>query len=147
MNDLDNLYRQVIMEHAKFPKNKVHELHDHDCNCKLDNPSCGDKIELQVVVEDEKIISAEYVNEGCTISMAGASIFSDMIIGASVEEAQVIADNYNNMIDKKDYDENIDLGELVALSGSSKYLARRKCAKVATDCFNKCVEEDKIKGR
>lgn len=135
MSGLDNLYREVIMEHYKNPRNQG--LKD-DPNYKLfhiKNPSCGDDITIQTLVEDGRIRDCRHIGHGCSISMASASVLTEIMIGKTVEEAQYIADNYLNMVANKTFDEKLDLEEATVFSGVRQFPARIKCASIAWVAF------------
>ncbi|MFP3490643.1 SUF system NifU family Fe-S cluster assembly protein, partial [Staphylococcus sp. SIMBA_130] len=72
-NNLDQLYRQVIMDHYKNPRNKG-ELEEGALKINMNNPTCGDTIQLQLKVDDGKISDAKFIGEGCSISLASASM-------------------------------------------------------------------------
>lgn len=84
--DLDALYRRVIMDHYKKPRNRgVLEDGSHTIN--MNNPTCGDRIQLTFKVEDGIIKEAKFEGEGCSISMSSASMMTQEIKGKKVEEA------------------------------------------------------------
>jgi nitrogen fixation NifU-like protein len=130
-SNLDQLYRQVIMDHYKNPRNKG-VLEDGALTINMNNPTCGDRIQLTLKVEDGKIESAKFDGEGCSISLASASMMTQAVKGLSVEEAVKLANIFYDMMLGKDYDdESIDLGDIEALQGVSKFPARIKCATLA----------------
>lgn len=131
MNRLDHLYREIIMEHYKNPRNKglVEDSHYHSNRIK--NPSCGDDVTVQVFVEDGMVKDVKQNATGCSISVASASVLSETLIGKTVEEAKSIIDNYLNMVTNKDYDDSIDLEEAAVFEGVKKFPARIKCASIA----------------
>ena len=83
--NLDTLYRQVIMDHYKNPRNKG-VLND-SIVVDMNNPTCGDRIRLTMKIEDEKVIDAKFEGEGCSISMASASMMTQAIKGKDIETA------------------------------------------------------------
>ncbi|MDR7072929.1 Fe-S cluster assembly sulfur transfer protein SufU [Fictibacillus barbaricus] len=130
-SNLDQLYRQVIMDHYKNPRNKG-VLEDGALTINMNNPTCGDRIQLTLKVEDGKIESAKFDGEGCSISLASASMMTQAVKGLSVEEAIKLANIFYDMMLGNDYDdETIDLGDIEALQGVSKFPARIKCATLA----------------
>jgi nitrogen fixation NifU-like protein len=130
-SNLDQLYRQVIMDHYKNPRNKG-VLEDGALTINMNNPTCGDRIQLTLKVEDGKIESAKFDGEGCSISLASASMMTQAVKGLSVEEAVKLANIFYDMMLGNDYDdESIDLGDIEALQGVSKFPARIKCATLA----------------
>ncbi|MCM3718813.1 Fe-S cluster assembly sulfur transfer protein SufU [Fictibacillus phosphorivorans] len=130
-SNLDQLYRQVIMDHYKNPRNKG-VLEDGALNINMNNPTCGDRIQLTLKVEDGKIESANFDGEGCSISLASASMMTQAVKGLPVEDALKLAKIFYDMMLGNDYDdESYDLGDIEALQGVSKFPARIKCATLA----------------
>ncbi len=85
----------------------------------MNNPTCGDRIELQMQVEDGKISEAKFSGEGCSISLSSASMMTEVIKGRPVEEALELADIFSKMMQGEDYDdEKYDLGDIEASRGS-----------------------------
>src|SRR5690625_2913806 len=113
--NLDQLYRQVIMDHYKTPRNRG-EFNDDTLTVHMNNPSCGDRIQLQMKIEDDKIIDAKFVGEGCSISLASASMMTQAVKGLSVEDALAMYSIFTDMLLGKEYDANrFDLGDIEAL--------------------------------
>ncbi|MGM0804567.1 MAG: Fe-S cluster assembly sulfur transfer protein SufU [Bacillota bacterium] len=130
-SNLDQLYRQVIMDHYKNPRNKG-VIEDNALTINMNNPTCGDRIQLTLKVEDGKIESAKFDGEGCSISLASASMMTQAVKGLPVEDAVKLAKIFYDMMLGNDYDdESYDLGDIEALSGVSKFPARIKCATLA----------------
>lgn len=140
-NNLDQLYRQVIMDHYKNPRNRG-ILEDNDTlTVNMNNPTCGDRIQLQMKIEDGKVSEAKFDGEGCSISMSSASMMTQVIKGRPVEEALKMSTIFSDMMLGKEYDEDIDLGDIEALQGVAKFPARIKCATLAWKAMEKGVEE------
>ena len=85
-NNLDQLYRSVIMDHYKNPT-KQRLLEENSITIDMNNPTCGDRIHLTLQMEDGIVKDAKFEGEGCSISMASASMMTQMIKGKTVEEA------------------------------------------------------------
>ncbi len=141
-NNLDQLYRQVIMDHYKNPRNKG-SIEDGALTIDMNNPTCGDRIHLTLQIEDGKVKDAKYDGEGCSISMSSASMMTQAIKGKSVNEALKLSEIFSDMMLGKDYDDSIDLGDIEALAGVSKFPARIKCATLAWKAMEKGVSEEK----
>ncbi|CAM4152474.1 Fe-S cluster assembly sulfur transfer protein SufU [Lederbergia lenta] len=140
-NNLDNLYRQVIMDHYKNPRNKG-SLEDGSLIVDMNNPTCGDRIHLTMKVEDGKVTDAKFDGEGCSISMASASMMTQTIIGQDMDKALKLSHVFSDMIQGKDFeDEDMDLGDIEALQGVSKFPARIKCATLAWKAMEKGLNE------
>ena len=141
-NNLDTLYRQVIMDHYKNPRNKG-SLEDGSLVIDMNNPTCGDRIHLTLKVEDGIVADAKFDGEGCSISMSSASMMTQIIKGKSSEDALKLAGIFSNMIQGKEYDEgDLDLGDIEALQGVSKFPARIKCATLAWKAMEKGLNEN-----
>ncbi|MFP4478749.1 MAG: Fe-S cluster assembly sulfur transfer protein SufU [Candidatus Izemoplasmatales bacterium] len=140
MSNLDHLYREIIMEHYKNPRNQgLVDDQDYKSN-RIKNPSCGDDITIQVLVEDGIVKDVKQEATGCSISVASASVLTELVIGKPVEEAKKIVDAYLNMVTNKDYDESVDLEEAAVFSGVKKFPARIKCASIAWVAFKDSLE-------
>ncbi|NHM32779.1 Fe-S cluster assembly sulfur transfer protein SufU [Neobacillus terrae] len=135
-NNLDTLYRQVIMDHYKNPRNKG-VLEDGSLTVNMNNPTCGDRIQLTMKVEDGTVADARFEGEGCSISMSSASMMTQAIKGKKVEDAVKLSKIFSDMMLGKDYDDTMDLGDIEALQGVSKFPARIKCATLAWKAMEK----------
>jgi len=141
-NNLDHLYRQVIMDHYKTPRNRG--AIEGGVTIDMNNPTCGDTIRLHLAIEDDVVRDAKFDGEGCSISMASASMMTQLVKGKTIDEALRLADIFSDMVQGKDYDdESFDLGDVEALSGVTKFPARIKCATLAWKALERGVEEGK----
>lgn len=140
-SNLDTLYRQVIMDHYKNPRNKGIVENDEDITINMNNPTCGDRIQLQLKVEDGKVVGARFDGEGCSISMSSASMMTQAIKGKSVEEAMRLSQIFSDLMQGKDIEDDLDLGDIEALQGVCKFPARIKCATLAWKAMEKGVNE------
>jgi len=137
-NNLDTLYRQVIMDHYKNPRNRG-SLEDESLTVDMNNPTCGDRIHLTFKVEDGKVIDAKFDGEGCSISMSSASMMTQAIKGQTIENALKMSKIFSDMMLGKEYDEDIDLGDIEALQGVAQFPARIKCATLAWKAMEKGI--------
>ncbi len=135
MEKLDNLYREIIMEHYKNPRNKGLVDDSSYISVHIKNPSCGDDITVQTKFENGHVKDCRHDGHGCSICCSSASVMSETVIDKSVEEAKIIADNYLLMVTNKPYDETIDLEEAAVYSGVRQFPARIKCASIAWQAF------------
>ncbi|QFF99833.1 SUF system NifU family Fe-S cluster assembly protein [Psychrobacillus glaciei] len=140
-SNLDQLYRRVIMDHYKNPRNKG-SIEDGALTIDMNNPTCGDRIHLTLQVEDGVIQNAKFDGEGCSISMASASMMTQAVKGKKVEEALKLSTVFSEMMLGKEHDESIDLDDIEALNGVSKFPARIKCATLAWKAMEKGVSEE-----
>ena len=140
-SNLDQLYRQVIMDHYKNPRNKG-SIEDGALTIDMNNPTCGDRIHLTLQVEDGIVQNAKFDGEGCSISMSSASMMTQAIKGKKIDEALQLSHIFSDMMLGKEYDESIDLGDIEALNGVAKFPARIKCATLAWKAMEKGVSEE-----
>ena len=94
--NLDQLYRSVIMDHYKNPRNKG-ALAEDSVTIDMNNPTCGDRIHLTLKVEGGIVKDAKFDGEGCSISMSSASMMTQIIKGKKIEEALELADIFSKM--------------------------------------------------
>ncbi|MEF7564850.1 SUF system NifU family Fe-S cluster assembly protein [Bacillus infantis] len=141
-NNLDTLYRQVIMDHYKNPRNKGVLEEDNSLTINMNNPTCGDRIQLTLKVVDGKVADARFDGEGCSISMSSASMMTQAIKGQKVEDALKLSKIFSDMMQGKEYDEDLDLGDIEALQGVSKFPARIKCATLSWKAMEKGLKEE-----
>ncbi|MFT4412932.1 Fe-S cluster assembly sulfur transfer protein SufU [Fredinandcohnia humi] len=139
--NLDTLYRQVIMDHYKKPRNKG-VIQEGSLTVDMNNPTCGDRIHLTLKVEEGKVIDAKFDGEGCSISMSSASMMTQAIKGKKIEDAVKLSKIFSDMMLGNEYDDNIDLGDIEALQGVSKFPARIKCATLAWKAMEKGLQEE-----
>ena len=126
---LDNLYREVILDHYKNPQHKKLSS-TYDAQVHHINPSCGDEITLNVTLSGQTVADVSWDGVGCSISQASVSILSDLVLGKTLAQAQEISDSFMALMQSKGTqsgDENL-LEDAVALAGVSQYPARIKCA-------------------
>lgn|SRR5699024_6972882 len=141
MNNLDTLYRQVIMDHYKNPKNRG-ELEEESLTVDMNNPTCGDRIQLQLQVEDGVVKDAKFLGEGCSISMSSASMMTEAIKGKTVDKAMEMSNVFSDMMLGKEVDMDEEFGDIMALQGVSQFPARIRCATLAWKAMEKGVHEN-----
>lgn len=141
MNDLESLYRQVIMEHYKHPRNKglLGYPHYH-----IKNPSCGDDITIEVKVENGIIKDIRQEGTGCAICCSSASVLTEVMKGKTVEEAKKLIEKYLTMLRGEEITDEDELEEAFVYQGVSKFPARIKCATISWKALEKLLngEED-----
>lgn len=143
-SNLDQLYRQVIMDHYKNPRNRG-VLDEDSITVNMNNPTCGDRIQLQLKVEDGNVTDARFDGEGCSISLSSASMMTQAIKGLKVDDALKMSKIFSDMmLGKEDIDYgDLDLGDIEALQGVAKFPARIKCATLAWKAMEKGINEPK----
>jgi len=127
--ELDSLYQEVILDHYRSPHHKGLST-DKDIQVHHNNPSCGDQITLNLVLDGMLVKDISWDGVGCSISMASASVMSDLLIGKSYEEATKILGAFVELMQSKGQSQGdeIMLEDGVAFAGVSKFPARIKCA-------------------
>jgi nitrogen fixation protein NifU and related proteins len=137
---LDDLYKEVILDHYKNPRNK-RPLDGATVSLHRTNPLCGDEITIHAVVEDGRVKAVAFEGQGCSISLASASMLTESVEGKSVDDARGLAGEFRSMMEGKvDPDEDA-FGDLVALKGVAKYPVRIKCAVLGWDVFQDALVE------
>ncbi len=122
-----NMKRSIILEHYQNPKNKGLIDDNSYIKINMNNESCIDEINLMVKLENNKIVDIKFDGEACAICTSSTSIMIDTLIGKTLEEATNIFNNFNNMLDEKEYDSNI-LEQANVYDDIYKQPNRKKCA-------------------
>jgi len=131
--NLKELYQEIILEHGKNPRN-IGKTEDFNKDAKGNNPLCGDKVHVYLKLNDQrKVEDISFEGKGCAISMASASIMTDLIKGKSDNEAKEIIEDFLGMIKENPELKNKILNDddktkLMCLSGVKQYPMRVKCA-------------------
>ncbi|PAT02082.1 SUF system NifU family Fe-S cluster assembly protein [Candidatus Izimaplasma bacterium ZiA1] len=142
MNNLEALYRQVIMDHYKNPRNKGLVNDEKYKTVHIKNPSCGDDITIQSLIDNGSIKDVRHEGTGCSICCSSASVLSETLIGKTVVEANQITQTYLNMLSNKEYDEEVELEDAIAYQGVRKFPARVKCASISWKAFEETLKEE-----
>ena len=141
LSKLDNLYRHVILDHSSHPHHRG-TLTESTNKIEMNNPTCGDVIELQVEIKDGRINNIAFDGSGCSISTASASMMTDAVIGKTIAEAEQLTDDFLLLVQGKEVADLEPLGDAAMLSGVAKFPARIKCATLAWKALGKAMEED-----
>lgn len=144
--DLSALYTELILEHSQKSEHK-RQLKTATCSERGHNPSCGDDITIELLVEDGKIVDAAFTGSGCAISQASTSMMIDLIKGRSAEEAKTLADIFLGMI-KREISSEAELellDEAIAFQNISNMPARVKCAVLAWNTLTNAFNGDTVK--
>ncbi len=135
---LDQLYRQVILDHSSHPHHHG-TLDEATTQVEMNNPTCGDVIELQLNVEGNRIEEIRFSGSGCTISTASASMMTDVVLGKTPKEALALVDQFSLLVQGRDDVDFDDLGDAAILSGVAKFPARIRCATLAWKGLEKAL--------
>jgi nitrogen fixation NifU-like protein len=146
--DLKQLYQDIILEHGKSPRN-LGKCEGYSHEAEGYNPLCGDKVHVYLKSDNEKKVeSLTFEGEGCAISLASASIMTELIKGKSFEETKEIMDAFLNMIKKTSEIRSNHLDEdqktkLMSLSGVKQFPMRVKCATLSWHTLVSAIENKK----
>lgn len=140
--DLDELYRERILYHFRRSRSEV-KLEAPDIEYDEYNPICGDRVVLQLNLEDGRVGEASFHGEGCAISQASASMMTDLLKGQTLEEAEILSATFRDMLEGGTHrqDELSTLGDLKALEGVRKFPVRIKCALLAWTALEEGIDE------
>ncbi|BBK21911.1 Fe-S cluster assembly sulfur transfer protein SufU [Amedibacterium intestinale] len=138
------ILRSIIMDHYEYPRN--HELTEKEDYKKkhMASESCIDDIYVQAKIEDGIVEDIRFDGVACTISTASTSIMSELLKGKTTQEAKHIIENYYQMIDQKEYDEEL-LEEAVAFHNVGKQANRIKCATIGWKAMEELLLESEEK--
>ena len=126
MTDLRDLYQETILDHNKHPRNfrrlegASHHAHGH-------NPLCGDRVDIYLIVNGDRVVDVAFEGDGCAISTASASIMTEMLQGQTLDEVQALSEHFHELLTTSAAPMP-DLGKLEVLAGVRTYPARVKCA-------------------
>lgn len=146
---LDELYREVILDHYRHPRHKG-SLPHADYHAEGLNPSCGDEFSLDLVVSDGAVTEVATQGQGCSISQASGSMMADAIKGKTVEEIRELTGKFKLMMAIEEGENPVDparpgavLGDIEALQGVRKFPVRIKCADLPWATLTDALQEAK----
>ena len=135
---LDEMYKEVILDHYKSPRNK-RELEGAERSCTRNNPLCGDEITVFVHEEDGRVAGVTFTGAGCSISQSSASMMTEAVQGKEVDAALALASDFRGMMAGEVEPDEDEFGDLIALKGVVKYPIRIKCAVLAWDVLQEAL--------
>lgn len=139
--NLNSLYQQLILDHYRNPRNKG-ELPERTVDIHMANPVCGDEIHLQLQIEDDVIVDAKHIGQGCSISQASVSMMTNLLKGKALSEAEGLAERFTAMMHgDEEVARDKSMGDLRALQGVSKFPVRIKCALLAFDALQEGIKK------
>ena len=144
--DLKQLYQDIILEHGKSPRN-LGKCEGYNHEAKGYNPLCGDKVHVYLRLDNEKKVkNLTFEGEGCAISLASASIMTELVKGRTFDEAKDIMKNFLDMIKNNSEIKSIYLNDdektkLMSLSGVKKFPMRVKCATLSWHTLVSALEK------
>ena len=140
MNNINDLYRQVIMDHYKSPRNKGLKEGEGYHNLRLKNPSCGDDVTIQAKLENGVITSIRHEGSGCSICCSSASVMSEVLKGKTIEEAKAIIEDFYSLIKGEEVKNEDALEDAIAYQGVANFPARVKCATISWRALGAILE-------
>ena len=146
--DLKQLYQDIIFEHGKSPRN-LGKCEGFSHTAKGYNPLCGDKVHVYLKIDTgKKVENLTFEGDGCAISLASASIMTELVKGKSFEETKEIMNAFLNMIKNTSEIQSNHLDEdqktkLMSLSGVKQFPMRVKCATLSWHTLNSAMEGKK----
>ena len=145
MNELRELYREVILDHNRSPRN-FGEIADADRVVEGVNPLCGDRMTLYVKLDDGRIADIKFKGSGCAISVASSSLMTERVKGATVEESMRLFELIHEMLTGSGAVPTETLDKLAALGGVREFPARVKCASLGWHALKTALsgESDRV---
>lgn len=136
----EKLKRDIILDNYQNPVNKGLTDSNGYIRVNTRNSSCVDNIDVMVKIENGIIIDIRFDGEACAISTSATSIMIKTLTGKNIKEAKEIIQNYENMIEEKEYDASV-LGELIVYDTVSKQPSRKKCATLPFESIKAIIKE------
>jgi nitrogen fixation protein NifU and related proteins len=145
MNSLDDLYREIILDHYRTPRNRG-ELPPPAVRVEGFNPLCGDEIVIHLAVSDGVVTDIKLTGQGCSISQASSSLMSAAVKGKTLEQVQAIISSFKQLMTLEESADQAPpnlrgLGEIAALQGVVKFPVRIKCATLAWNTLVQALDE------
>ena len=137
--DLKELYRDVILDHNRQPRN-FGRLEAADSHADGHNPLCGDRLTVWVRVKDERIEDIRFEGKGCAISTASASLMTEAVRGKDRKTVSELYGRVHALLTQQDAVPDASLGKLAALSGVREFPMRVKCASLCWHTLNAALE-------
>ena len=147
LDELRELYQEVILDHGRNPRN-FRQPPEANCRAHGNNPMCGDMLTVYITLDpDGRIDDAAFEGKGCAISVASASMMTEILRGKTIEQARRVFDGFHRMCTSDDFDlldagaeEQDDLERLQVLAGVREFPIRVKCATLAWHTMNAAVQ-------
>ena len=140
--ELDDLYRELILDHYRHPRNKS-ALDHATARAEGYNPLCGDEVEVELELDDAGVIqNVACRGRGCSISQASGSMMTAMVKGHTRDEAREIAEAFKRMMTEPEQTFEVDLGDLEAFQGVAKFPVRVKCATLAWHVLEESMSKE-----
>jgi nitrogen fixation NifU-like protein len=141
MSDLSDLYQEVILDHNRRPRN-YRALDKPSHHAEGYNPLCGDRLDLFLRVEADRVADVGFQGSGCAISKASASLMTDAVKGRSLDEVRDLFSRFHRMVTTPPDLAVEDLGKLSVLSGVREFPVRVKCASLAWHTLKAALDRE-----
>ena len=147
MAGLEDLYREIILDHYRTPRNRGELPVPPAVVAEGHNPLCGDEIQIYLQLEDGIVTDVKVGGQGCSISQSSASMMSAAVKGRSIAEVRALVHKFKTMMSIEEADEDatddieVKLGDLEALQGVVKFPVRIKCATLAWNTLIQALDE------
>jgi nitrogen fixation NifU-like protein len=138
--DLKELYRDVILDHNKRPRN-FGKLEAADAHADGHNPLCGDRLTVFLKMDGDRVDDIRFEGKGCAISTASASMMTEAIKGKDKADIGELFEKIHSLLTRQDAVADPSLGKLAALSGVREYPARVKCASLCWHTLNAALDK------
>ncbi len=143
MSDLTDLYQELILDHNRRPRN-FGSLTEANRSARGVNPLCGDKVTVQLRVEDDEVKDIRFEGTGCAISIASASVMTESLKQRTCGDARDLFERFHRMVavDDGSASRSPEMGKLAAFAGVRDYPARVKCATLAWHTLRAALDGD-----
>jgi nitrogen fixation protein NifU and related proteins len=142
MSELTDLYQEVILDHGRNPRN-FRVMPDATASAEGLNPLCGDRYQVFLRLDGDRIADVSFQGSGCAISKASASLMSAALKGRTAAEAEDLFQRFHRMVVEGDASQADGLGKLAVLKGVSEFPTRIKCASLAWHALHSALRGDK----
>lgn len=138
--DLTELYRDVILDHNRHPRNFGH-IEDPDGRAEGNNPLCGDQLSLTLRLDGERIADVRFEGKGCAISTASASLMTEAVKGRERAAVRELFEKVHALLTRPEAAADASLGKLAALAGVREFPVRVKCASLCWHTLNAALAQ------
>ena len=139
-DQLDELYRDVILDHFKQPRHHG-PLADADLTAEGTNPLCGDEMTLWIKLDGGRIRTVNFGGKGCAISQAAGSMLTEQLQGRTLPEAKMLVEAMKGLMQGREPPAEVDLGDLESLAGVRKFPVRVKCAALSWNVLEQALRD------
>ncbi|MCM2268468.1 MAG: SUF system NifU family Fe-S cluster assembly protein [Thermoanaerobaculia bacterium] len=139
MNELQDLYQEILLDHYKRPRN-FGPLAASDGDAEGHNPLCGDRVEVHVKLDGDRLTEVRFEGSGCAISTASASMMTEAVRGKSRQETAALYERFHELVTGAAPADDERLGELASLGGVREFPMRVKCATLAWHTLRAALE-------